>query len=98
MKDFTDPGYVGDVLRNVRGDWGDWRVPVKAEPWNNANGRDGFFLHGGSLAGSAGCIDIGGGIHGDSTTDFVRDELRRDPDGIIEVNVFPDNSVAKPKS
>jgi hypothetical protein len=46
------------------------------------------------LAGSAGCIDIGGGIHGDSTTNFVRDELRRDPDGIVEVNIFPARSLA----
>ena len=89
MKDFTDPGTIGDLLRNLRGDWGDWRVPVKPEPGNNANGRDGFFLHGGRMRGSAGCIDVGGGIYGDSTSDFVKDELHRDPDGIIEVNIFP---------
>lgn len=73
-------------------------MPINAEPWNNAYGRDGFFLHGGNFPGSAGCIDIGGGIHGDATTDFVRDELRRDPDGIIEVNVFPARVLAGRKN
>jgi len=58
-------------------------------PWNRAKGRNNFFLHGGMFQGSAGCIDIGGGLHGDATTDFVRDELQRDPDGIIELDVFP---------
>jgi len=48
------------------GDWGSGRValhPVgglKEGPCGNANARSEFFLHGGILAGSSGCIDIGG--------------------------------------
>lgn len=98
MKNFTDPGYMGDIARNVRGDWGDWRVPITPQPWNDAQGRDGFYLHGGFLPGSAGCIDLGGGIHGDATTDFVRDELKRDPDGIINVTIWPAKLLAGRKN
>lgn len=47
------------------GDWGSGRValqpvgPLKEGPCGHANSRSGFFLHGGWLAGSSGCIDIG---------------------------------------
>jgi hypothetical protein len=47
------------------GDWGNGRVelrPVdrpKEGPCGNASKRSGFFMHGGVLAGSSGCIDIG---------------------------------------
>ena len=47
------------------GDWGEGRVflnPIRMEqgPCGNAPGRSEFFLHGGVLRGSAGCIDIQG--------------------------------------
>lgn len=41
---------------------GRWLTPVgklKQGPCGNTNARSGFFLHGGWLAGSSGCIDIG---------------------------------------
>jgi hypothetical protein len=46
------------------GDWGAGRValrPIRMEdgPCGNARARDAFFLHGGMLRGSAGCIDVG---------------------------------------
>jgi hypothetical protein len=47
------------------GDWGNGRVELrpmgrpKEGPCGNASKRSGFFLHGGVLAGSSGCIDIG---------------------------------------
>jgi hypothetical protein len=47
------------------GDWGNGRVELKPVgrpkegPCGNASKRSGFFLHGGVLAGSSGCIDIG---------------------------------------
>jgi hypothetical protein len=43
-------------------DWGAWgskRVPLHAHPANPVTDRSGFFLHGGSDIGSAGCVDIG---------------------------------------
>ena len=52
---------------NVKtGDWGSGRVhlipvssTIKKSSCGNTKGRSGFFLHGGILPGSAGCIDIG---------------------------------------
>ena len=54
--DITEGGF----LRSLTGDWGDYRVPLNPVPGTNTFGRDGFFLHGGSRPGSAGCIDCGG--------------------------------------
>lgn len=62
------------------GDWGSGRValnPVgrlREGPCGNANRRSGFFLHGGLLAGSSGCIDIGTNF--DTLADFL-DGYRR---------------------
>jgi len=50
----------GGWLRNLLGDWGRFRVPLKADTGTRTFGRDGFFLHGGKEPGSAGCIDVGG--------------------------------------
>jgi hypothetical protein len=49
----------GSFLRDLTGDWGDFRVPLKATDSTNTFGRDGFFLHGGTDPGSAGCLDVG---------------------------------------
>lgn len=72
-KELSDPGFAGDLLRNFRpdspGDWGDWRIRIYPKPGTKTWGRDNFFIHGGSIEGSAGCIDIGGGIIGNSSTD-----------------------------
>lgn len=38
---------------------------------------------------SAGCIDVGGGLFGDDTTNRLLQDLRADPDGIIPLVVFP---------
>jgi RHS repeat-associated protein len=40
-------------------DWGDYRASLHPDEGTNTYGRSGFFLHGGELPGSAGCIDIG---------------------------------------
>jgi uncharacterized protein DUF4157 len=48
------------------GDWGQGRValtpsgPLVEGPFGSTNTRSGFFLHGGIMGGSSGCIDIGG--------------------------------------
>ncbi|MEZ5569926.1 MAG: DUF2778 domain-containing protein, partial [Halioglobus sp.] len=85
----TDPNFIGDLARNLRGDWGDWRMPLLPNDGTNTFGRDGFFLHGGSGDGSAGCIDVGGGITGNSNTDRLRNDILNDPDGIIPLRVTP---------
>jgi RHS repeat-associated protein len=38
--------------------WGNYSWPLHAYPETNTFGRGGFFLHGGTLWGSAGCIDV----------------------------------------
>jgi RHS repeat-associated protein len=85
--DLTDPGVIGDIARNIRGDWGDWRVPVKPSKGTKTHGRSGFFLHGGRLSGSAGCIDFGGGLFGDDTTDKLKKDILNDPDGVIPIKI-----------
>jgi hypothetical protein len=74
-------GIVGKANVTVQGqalhpgDWGSGRVPlnkvrVEDAPCGNPHKRTGFFLHGGLLAGSSGCIDIGGNF--DELSAFLR--------------------------
>ena len=84
-KDISNPPVFGDTLRNMRGDWGDWRAKLWPDNPSATYGRDGFFLHGGGLPGSAGCIDVGGGIYGSDITDRLANEIRADSDGIVDV-------------
>lgn len=79
--------FIGDVARDLRADWGDWRVSMSPAPGAETFGRSGFFLHGGSVPGSAGCIDIGGGLFGNSVTDRVLKDILKDPDGFVPVRV-----------
>lgn len=60
--DYTlDPNEIseGGWLRDLTGDWGDYRAPLHPNDGTNTFDRDGFFLHGGDVPGSAGCIDVG---------------------------------------
>lgn len=54
-------------LNEFGGDWGSFLIRIHKDP-SNINKRDGFFLHGGDRLGTAGCIDVGGGIKGNDTT------------------------------
>ncbi len=80
-------GAFGTLLRQLRGDWGSWRVPLHPLPATNVMGRSGFFLHGGQIPGSAGCVDFGGGIFGSSLTDELLQDIRNDPNGIVPLTV-----------
>lgn len=87
VPELSDPGIIHGILRQFRGDWGDWRVPVHPLPRTQTYGRSGFFLHGGRFKGSAGCIDFGGGVFGDHRTDQLRADLLNDPDGLVPLRV-----------
>lgn len=87
--ELSDPGLARDVARNFRGDWGDWRVVLHPSPGTGTLGRSGFFLHGGSQGGSAGCIDFGGGLTGNADTDLLKKAIMEDGDGIVPVVVVP---------
>src|SRR2546422_886916 len=76
--EIREPGAFWSALRNsVRGDWGSFRVPIYPLPGVKVpGGRGGFFLHGGSRPGSAGCIDVGGGVFGSDVTRRVLGDFR----------------------
>jgi len=87
VSEISQLGAFGTLLRQLRGDWGSWRVPLHPLPATNVMGRSGFFLHGGQIPGSAGCIDFGGGIFGNSLTDELLQDIRNDPNGIVPLTV-----------
>jgi len=62
-------------------------MPLNPNNGTQTHGRSGFFLHGGQFPGSAGCIDIGGGLHGDENTNRVLNDIMNDPDGDVPVTV-----------
>ncbi|TRX76067.1 DUF2778 domain-containing protein [Pseudomonas mangiferae] len=88
--ELSAPGLIGSMYRTFRrfADWGSFRV--RLHPMRNTvtYGRDNFFLHGGIYQGSAGCIDIGGGLDGDSNTRYVIEHIRNSL-GNISVEVSP---------
>ncbi|MBA5864885.1 MAG: DUF2778 domain-containing protein [Nitrospira sp. CR1.1] len=90
--DLSNPDLFGDLKRHFRGpgfrDWGDWRVPIMPDKGTTISPRGGFFLHGGSRPGSAGCIDIGGGIMGNGLTDKLLFDLLSDPNHSVPLTVF----------
>ncbi len=83
----TNPNAIGDLARNLTGDWGDWRAPLTPAPGTETFGRSGFFIHGGRFPGSAGCIDFGGGLFGTGVTDQLLRDILNDPDGRVPVIV-----------
>lgn len=90
-EDLSDPGLMRGAYRNLRhGDWGDWRIRLypKEGAEFDLYERDNFFLHGGSLPGSAGCIDIGGGLLGSKNTDTIKIIIRMSRES-IPVEVHP---------
>ncbi|MEK6750392.1 MAG: tlde1 domain-containing protein [Pseudomonadota bacterium] len=86
-----DPNAIVDLARNFNpkhiADWGDFRVKITSYPSTNTFARDGFFLHGGSILGSAGCIDVGGGVVGDERTNLLKLAIRASAT-LIPVNVI----------
>lgn len=50
-----------------RSSWGNYRMPITSK---QKMGRGGFFVHGGDIPGSAGCIDLSAGM--DNLIDFLR--------------------------
>ncbi|WP_175709537.1 tlde1 domain-containing protein [Burkholderia ambifaria] len=51
-----------------RAAWGDYRLTIYVMPGTRTFGRGGFFIHGGTHAGSAGCINLHSGME-----NFVRE-------------------------
>jgi hypothetical protein len=93
----NDLGVLTTFKRFVffQGDWGDWNVPIHPLAGTDIKGDDnkdrfGFYLHGGKLDGSAGCIDIGGGFSGNDQTDFLLNSLKEADQGEVHLTVIGD--------
>lgn len=54
-KQLTQPMVASDS-------WGRYRITIHQRPTTDAFGRGGFFIHGGSTFGSAGCVDLAKGM------------------------------------
>lgn len=78
--ELSDPPRLNDLANYARVwnilDWGDWRVKLHPAE-GNTTPRTGLYLHGGFWEGSAGCIDIGGGIFGNEETSFIKDVIMK---------------------
>lgn len=67
--DISSVGDLGFFVRRFSGlpqghpwsDWGNNRATLTPDAGTNTLARSGFFLHGGRVPGSAGCIDVGSG-------------------------------------
>lgn len=53
-----DDNWWNSFVPQIRAAWGRFRLSIHPYPDTITYGRGGFFIHGGSEAGSAGCIDL----------------------------------------
>lgn len=61
-------------LRNPRAGWGNYWITIHPYPSTETYKRGGFFIHGGSTPGSAGCIDLS--INMNRFVEALADELK----------------------
>ncbi|NML15945.1 DUF2778 domain-containing protein [Azohydromonas sp. G-1-1-14] len=73
------------LIRTPRSAWGNFRLTIHPYPGTQTHGRGGFFIHGGSVPGSAGCIDLTLGI--DKFVKQLRTELEGLPECYIPLSV-----------
>ena len=63
IKELTDNPWArfpgGAVYESDLAAWGHYRAPLHPDPSTDTHGRSGFYLHGGTMIGSQGCIDVG---------------------------------------
>lgn len=77
--------WLKSLLRSPRGAWGNFRLTIHPYPSTRTHGRGGFFIHGGSAPGSAGCIDLVGNI--DKFVERLKQELGGLPECYIPLTV-----------
>jgi hypothetical protein len=70
--------WLKSALHSPQGAWGNFRLTIHPYPLTDTHDRGGFFIHGGSAAGSAGCIDL---IH--YMDQFVK-RLKQELEGLPE--------------
>jgi hypothetical protein len=69
-----------------RAAWGNFRLTIHPYPSTETYGRGGFFIHGGSTPGSAGCIDLSTNI--DKFVEKLTTELKGLPKCYIPLTVL----------
>lgn len=82
----TERNFVEAVWRvKVRGqgDWGSFDVPLNPLSGTKIGNRNNFYLHGGSKPGSAGCVDVGGGLSGNAKTHDLVSYIKNSPSNHI---------------
>lgn len=77
--------WLKSALHSPRGAWGNYRLTIHPYPGTQTYGRGGFFIHGGTAAGSAGCIDLILSI--DRFVDQLKKELGGLPECYIPLTV-----------
>jgi len=65
--------------------WGDYRITIHPYPNSNTFSRGGFFIHGGKVRGSAGCIDLTNNIN--EFFDDLKKEINSNTNCYIELKV-----------
>lgn len=56
--DLWENNWLRNHTTAPRAAWGDFRITIRVQPGTVTHGRGGFFIHGGTTYGSAGCIDL----------------------------------------
>jgi hypothetical protein len=74
-----------NLVRTPRSAWGNFRLTIHPYPSTETYGRGGFFIHGGSIPGSAGCIDLT--VHIDKFVKQIENELKGLPECYIPLTV-----------
>jgi hypothetical protein len=68
-----------------RAAWGDHRITIHVFPETQTHGRGGFFIHGGTHAGSAGCINLHAGM--ETFVSDLKEAATPSPDCYIPLTV-----------
>ena len=77
--------WLKNRLSSPRSAWGNFRITIHPFPNTETHGRGGFFIHGGSIPGSAGCIDLT--AHMDRFIQDLSNELGGMPECYIPLTV-----------
>jgi hypothetical protein len=65
--------------------WGNYRITIRVFPGTKTYDRGGFFVHGGGILGSAGCIDLS--LQMDAFVEALREELEEEKPCYIPLTV-----------
>jgi hypothetical protein len=77
--------WLKSLVRAPRSAWGNYRLTIHPYPSTQTHGRGGFFVHGGNVPGSAGCIDLT--MHIDRFVKQLTSELGGKPECYIPLTV-----------